>query len=142
MEGYIKLLSAALEDLSMAIDAVTQDTDPATPPPRPRLFLLAEGVSWPRRDQDGKWRWDEIRCGDHAHVVRWYPGETGRHICYGACGGQPRKVLRALRRIQAATAWCLARAEGRKRAAQEILRQQAGAVEALEAEIALRTLAE
>ena len=56
------------------------------------------------------------------------------------CGHQPRKVLRCLRRIQAATAWCYARAEGRKRAAEEILRQQQGAADTLKAEAAMQAL--
>ena len=55
-------------------------------------------------------------------------------------GAHPRRLLRALRRIEAATAWCYARAEGRKRMAEEILRQQAKARETLEAEAAIRAL--
>jgi hypothetical protein len=55
-------------------------------------------------------------------------------------GYQPRNVLRALRRIQAATAWCQARAQGRRRAAREILHQQRAAAAILEAEVAIRAL--
>lgn len=48
-----------------------------------------------------------------------------------ASRGQPRLILRALRRVENIVAWCEARRQGRLRSSQEILRQQAKAVSTL-----------
>lgn len=141
-KNYEEVIRAALNDLYGAVKRMIKETVPATPLPRPRqLELTPGGWVWPYVDE--KIHWDMIqnpRTGstmDLTNVV--YLGGTARVICK-ACGDRPRLILRALRRIQAATAWCEARTEGRKRQVEEILRQQQKAVEALEAEAAILAL--
>jgi hypothetical protein len=140
---YEALLAAALKELAVAGERLAVNTCPATPMPRPRVFVLVQrgdaSLRWPcSRDVSSYLDCFEWRC-EHKPNGWEYSGDAARHICR-ATGQQPRLILRALRRIQAATAWCQARQEGRQRAAQEILRQQASAVEALEAEAAIRAL--
>ena len=121
--NYSDLVTAALEDLNSAAEKMVAQTTPATPMPRPRIFIICETVSWPFL------RSDSSPCRDR----------IASKIVVG-CKKQPRLILRAIRRIQAATAWCKARTEGRRRQAEEILRQQSAAVEALEAEAAMLAL--
>jgi hypothetical protein len=119
---------------------------PRVPPPRYPRWYVASGV-----EIHPKWY---VASGVEIHpkgedlvsMIDGYPGptlkyswEVARRIG-NACGWQPRKVLRALRRLQAIAAWCRARRAGLERAAQEILRQQARAMEQLEAEAAMAAL--
>lgn len=112
-----------------------------------RRFVFAPGVVWPERSEadvsiysQGKTRRESgWKIGEIEH----YKGTRERVaelICY-ACKWQPRLILRAVRRIEAATRWCEARAAGRKRAAEEILRQQAEAEEKLAAMAAIDAMA-
>lgn len=48
------------------------------------------------------------------------------------CRWQPRRILRAVRQIEAATAWCTARVAGLQREHEHMLAQQAHAVRVLE----------
>jgi hypothetical protein len=123
------LIEKALNDLVQAAIVLEKPTYPQTPLPRPRRFTLVGGYTW-------EWNDSYIR-GDR---TIWLA--TSADALAQICGYQPRKVLRLLRRIQAATAWCEARREGRERQAQEILRQQKKALEALEAESVLGKLAQ
>jgi ABC-type nitrate/sulfonate/bicarbonate transport system substrate-binding protein len=82
----------------------------------------------------------EVDGGGHGKFFSLSYVEGTAEALGSKAGWQPRLVLRAVRRLQAAAAWCRARAAGRQRAAQEILRQQSKAVEALEAEAILANL--
>lgn len=142
-ELMIKLIAAALADLREAVKELEAPTHPETPMPRPRVFELSARLVWPAHGWDARgWvgsPW--VRVGLKGGPDTFYLANSGlAGLVVDDCGGQPRKVLRALRRIQAAAAWCRARAEGRGRAAQEILRQQAKALQTLEAEAALLAL--
>ena len=139
MEQYNKLLESAIAALDRAVDQLEQNTVPSTPMPRHRVFHITHNIVWPIA-WDGKPRWKTIRISKHSTYSIEYEYKKVASNIAESCGYQPRKILRALRRIEAATAWCYARAEGRKRAAEEILRQQKSAVEALEAEAALQAL--
>ncbi len=144
MAMYSDLVFAALKKLYSAVKELTKDTTPITPMPRPRVFFLAEGITWPLvRNQ--KIMWTDTRVtkraslgADPLHASLMFVATAD--FVLDACGHQPRLIHRALRRIQAATAWCEARTEGRRRQAAEILRQQARAVYALDAEVALEVL--
>ena len=127
--NYGVLVTAALEDLNSAAEKMVAQTTPATPMPRPRIFIICETVSWPFL------RSDSSPYEEATH----FRDRIASKIVVG-CKKQPRLILRAIRRIQAATAWCKARTEGRRRQAEEILRQQSAAVEALEAEAAMLAL--
>lgn len=135
------LLGAALADLDRAVEELLKPTVPATPMPRPRRFEIAPGIVWPSRSS-----WGDVVFTDRSGAPQVYPlsSSWGRGLLLdkivAATGAQPRRLLRALRRIEAATAWCRDRRAGRERMAQEILRQQMWAIEALEAEIAWRSL--
>lgn len=150
MEQWEVIINAALRDFLSAISEMLAPTEPATPLPRPRVFELAPGVWWPnykgKADVDdwyvisfdnpptsfGRRLW---AGGGQVYSVTYYgSSKDAAEFFLEKCRFQPRLALRTLRRIQAASAWCRARAEGRRRMAEEILRQQAGAVEALEAE--------
>ena len=134
------LLVSALEGLFRAVEDLLAPTVPETPLPRPRTFEIAPGVVWPAKDG-----WDYVsvfRSDRYLSYLLEYRStrEDIARVIIAATGAQPRGLLRALRRIEAATAWCRARRAGRERMAQEILRQQARAVEKLEAEIVWRAL--
>jgi len=132
LEEWEKMLAEAIEQLRVASKKLEEPTYPQTPRVRPRVFRLVGEYTWSAAD------FDIIQRGE-----RWQwlgPQAAGKLL--EVCGYQPRKVLRLLRRIQAATAWCKARRKGRERMAQEILRQQQKALEALEAEHAMRQLAQ
>jgi len=142
MKTWESLIETALRELGSAVKVMVRPTFPATSEPRPRIFSFSDGLLWPYVAK-GKVSWNKFHRPDE-----YYFYSIGGEFCdrrsvikiINECGGQPRKVLRALRRIRAATAWCYARAEGRKRQAEEILRQQASAVEALEAEAVMQAL--
>lgn len=139
---YDNVLSSALMELGAAIRELLAPTEPSTSLPQPRFFYLVDGrVVWPFCDRTGEVRWSELEIdGTYDWFTSPASAERAARRLIELAGYQPRKILRTLRRIQAATAWCRARAEGRKRMAQEILRQQGRAVEALEAEAALAAL--
>lgn len=133
---YVPIISAALADLEAAANKMKQNTSPATPLPRVRRFEIVAGkITWPNQDDLRSM----FALGKTTFLGDWNRIRACKTLLE-ACEYQPRLILRALRRIQVATAWCEARAEGRQRQAEEILRQQAKAVEALEAEAAMLAL--
>ncbi len=138
---YQKILISALEELNHAADLLMKHTAPITPLPQHRIFKIYAGITYPNLDPNGLPLYKEIRPtrDKYATNLGYYSVRIADEIL-AVCKHQPRLILRALRRIQAATAWCEARAEGRKRMAEEILRQQANAVEALNAEAAMLAL--
>lgn len=136
-----RLLQAALVQLLDAARRLENlETDPKVPRPRPRTFYFGAGWRWPSRKHGVAWdtaeRWDGGHVGGILGLYWLAPS------LWNDLGGQPRRVLRALRRIQAATAWCEARMEGMRQAAAEIVRQQQAAEDALQAEAALQALKE
>lgn len=104
------------------------------------MFDLAPGVVWPAFNRDKSVNWSCVQADDGPRSL-YHSGRSMASIIVHNCGYQPRKVLRAIRRIEAAAAWCEARVAGLKRQAEEILRQQASATEQLEAMAALQALA-
>ncbi len=134
--NYEKLIQAAVQELLSEATRMVQQTSPATPLPRPKTFELAPGILWPAPPTEGPYWYQKVVLHNHnsqqVESIGWHI-----HTIIKRCGGQPQKILRALRRIQAATNWCRRRTEGRQRAAQEILRQQKRAAHILEAEIVL-----
>jgi hypothetical protein len=134
MKEWEELIRGAIKRLLAAYRDMIEPTYPQTPLPRPRKFHLVDGGTW---------------STEHHHRIAlengsavWLENNQAAKELLGICGYQPRKVLRLLRRIQAATAWCEARRKGRERLAQEILRQQKKALEILEAESTIRKLAQ
>lgn len=136
---YKNILREALQQLGRAAERLEKNSVPNVPLPRPRKFSFAAEVQWPYINKDNRVVFTEAYHLYNYSILNYGVNYIADGILAG-CGGQPRLILRALRRIQAATAWCEARAEGRQRAAEEILRQQAKAVEALEAEAAMLAL--
>ena len=129
-EQLHKIIEAKLTELRSAIYELRQQTIPHTPLPRPKVFkLFNDEIIWPHRSDDLY----TIRVGD-----RDYDFEYGveyhvvEKICK-VCKYQPAKILKVIRRLEAATEWCKRRTEGRRRAAEEILKQQKKAVDALTA---------
>jgi len=137
VERYSKLIESAIVALNRAVDQLKQNTVPGTAMPRPRVFHITRNVVWPNNDPG--WKTIRFEESGRSRWLNYCPADLAAMIVK-SCGYQPRKILAALRRLQAATAWCYARAEGRKRAAEEILRQQKSALEVLEAEAALQAL--
>ncbi len=134
------LLAGAIKALLDAVEELLRETHPETPLPRPRVFVFIPSASWPYIDETGTVFWGCYRRRKEKED-KMVSLDYEALFLLKRCRYQPRLVLRTLRRIQAATAWCLARAEGRRRMAQEIVHQQKRAMEALEAEIALQKLA-
>jgi len=141
MVDYKKLLASALTELFEAQELLVKETVPLTGLPRFRRFVFAqkkdELVYWPAVFKDGMVASSYFSC-EGKNVYK--SASTVSAYILDFTGQQPRLVLRALRRIQAATSWCEARTEGRKRAAEEILRQQKRFLDILEAEEALAAI--
>jgi hypothetical protein len=142
-----KLLAEALHELYKAAEAARKETRPKTPLPKFRIWELEKGIFWPsqRYKEDPRYYWDTVEfskggSGDSVEINISWSTQQAAKIASSFLGYQPRRLLRCLRRIQAATAYCHRIREGRERAAAEILRQQQKAVEALEAEAALAVL--
>jgi hypothetical protein len=140
-ETFVRFLFEALHELRAAVRELMQDTTPKTPLPRARKFVFYPGVHWPG-GPEGAWvNYIRADSSDYEFVKTWERDlEAYAKRLVERCGYQPRKVLRIQRRIMAAAAWCRARAEGRRRMAQEILRQQARALETIESERAMQAL--
>ena len=122
-----RLIAEKLRELERAVGAFDRQTIPHTPMPRPREFEFAPGVVWPH--EGDVWL---VRADGSAFKLWSFVDGLASRICR-ICGYQPRKVLRAIRRIEAAASWCRRRAEGRERMAREIVRQQKRAAEVLAA---------
>jgi len=133
-----KIIEHALKELRRAIEELNEPTFPLTPLPRFRVFEIAPGIKWTGNS------YLELERENRAWPNRLYLTWSTRvsEVIVEQCKSQPRLVLRALRRIQAATAWCKRRRGGRLRMAEEILRQQESAVRALKAEATLIGLKE
>lgn len=146
-KDMLTVLSDALKDLERAVKELQQPTVPSTPMPRPKFFHITDLVVWPYF-QKSKVSNSTFLYYTYVTVYGKGGGEYRRDLTsddlpekiLSDCEYQPAKVLRALRRIQAATEWCRRRVDGRRRAAEEILRQQQKAVEDLEAEAAMTAL--
>jgi len=136
-EQLHELVEAKLRELRRAIYELQQHTVPYTPLPRPKVFKLFDDgnvqIIWPSRLSNLSDGLYTIRIGDYEYSFQYsveiYPV---RKICE-ACGYQPAKILKVIRRIDAAIEWCKRRTEGRKRAAEEILKQQTKAIDILNA---------
>lgn len=141
-----ELLKAAINDLRPAVGELTEKTTPPVPMPRPRIFRVIQTatttVEWPARtDTAIAWNQFAVNSCHTSSRVSWV-GEpsTVINVIIEETTGRPKLMLRALRRIQAATAWCQARAEGRRRMAVEIARQQQRTTDILVAEAAMLAL--
>jgi hypothetical protein len=142
-----KLLSEALTQLWEAMLELSRPTSPQTPLPRPpaKPIKIARGLEV--RVQVGSgvivyFLLDGVCCD------RWVASKGG--CCYNIPLlvknvmphlSHPRALAHCLRQLRWLTAWMRKRAEGRRRAAAEILRQQRKWVEMLESEAALQELA-
>jgi len=132
------LVREKLIELRKAIDELLEETIPHTPLPHSKTFkLLDEGtdrqIVWPAYPD----RWDEIQVCYFDKYSTFYLGYTdydykAKLICK-LCNYDSQKVLKLIRRLEAAIEWCKKRTEGRKRAAEEILKQQKKAVDTLTA---------
>lgn len=129
-KDYIDVISSELVRLATACSSVLDDT-PEIPLGRPRTFCFAPGLVWPcyNTRSDPSISFPSGLSGMAAlEIYSWKRDEAVAAIC-DACKWQPKLILRALRRIEAATRWCEARAAGRKRAAEGMRRQQMAAIE-------------
>jgi len=75
-----------------------------------------------------------MKVGNEEYCLQYGGGEHYiiEKICK-MCKYQPAKILKVIRRIEAAVEWCKRRTKGRKRTAEEILRQQKKAVDVITA---------
>lgn len=127
-ENEEMLIEDAVRDLSRAANALVavSYTHPWTPIPRPREFRLCMEVYWPK-----------IENGDVDFLAMYMPSVSSKlratckvdRVDYISANivaqcRTPHELITALYNIRAATAWCEARAAGRLRQAQEVLRQR------------------
>jgi len=142
-----RALELAFRQLRRAEDRFQEPTIPHTPLGRPRVFRIAR-FFWPvktrapgglRQAHLGFLQWTGKQ--DNA---RGAPGPYSFEVAIidilNWTGNQPRRVWRVIRQINAVIAWCEKRAAGRKRAAEEILRQQAPWISKIEAEVLVEEL--
>jgi len=138
---FFRVLMEKTKELLVAVERLSEDTVPQTPMPHPRVFEIFPGVHWPLVDSHGWVEWRSVRLAERGYIL-----ELGRPYLIerllDLTGGQPAKVRRCLRGMDAAIRWCEARREGRLRAAREILRQQEAALQEILAESILQSLAD
>jgi hypothetical protein len=146
-----ELLSEALTRLWEAMLELTRPTSPQTPLPRPpaKPVRVTREVELKVDVEDG--RCVVVRIfADGCCLETLRVCDTTNYILNPECLmervmphlSRPRALANCLRQLRWLTAWMRKRAEGRRRAAEEILRQQRRWVEMLESEIALRKLGE
>ncbi len=121
----INLLNKEVARLEQAISDMLNPTFPQTPLPRPRFFAITPTIIWPFQEKNGtKILWASVAHTDGGRRESVdLPSPQFWDIMWEYCTS-PTRGLRVLMRLQAARAWCQARAEGRRRAAQEVLRQR------------------
>lgn len=127
-EDVRRVIEDALCDLSRAANALVavSYTHPWTPIPRPREFRICREVCWPK-----------IENGEADFLAMYMPSVSPKlratckvdQVDYISANivaqcTTPHELITALYNIRAATAWCEARAAGRLRQAQEVLRQR------------------
>jgi hypothetical protein len=145
------LLSDALTQLWKAMFELTRPTYPPTPLPRPpaKPVRLTRKLELRVNVEDGRCVVVRIFAGERlmrsfeVHDKTDYaknPSDLVERMMPHL--SRPRALANCLRQLQWLTVWMRKRAEGRRRAAEEILRQQRKWVEKLESEIALRKLGE
>jgi hypothetical protein len=151
--SWERLFIAALQDLYRAAQEYNEVRSqyPRLPNVRVPAIRVSAQLIWPAVTHSGKVDLAALSRPSHAMLPRcWCAQCAPLYVAYPErvvevlredTGQHPRDLLRALRRIQAAAAWCRARTAGLQRALEEVARQQARAVEALETEAAVRTLA-
>jgi len=132
-EEMQKLVRKKIEELHRAVDELRQHTIPYTPLPNSKTFKLLDDketeILWPAPPNC----WHNLKVGTRFFDIGYDDNHyIADEIC-DACKYQPAKILQVIRRIDAAIEWCKRRTEGRKRAAEEILKQQKKAVDALTA---------
>lgn len=137
----VELLENALRSLSAAELALWKDTTPSTPMVRFRKYnWIDKEVIWPGVDATYRVRAHHVAIKGMSIGYGSFQAKILAQMLVNECKAQPRKILKVFYKIASTERWCLARAEGRKRAAQEILRQQDRAVRTLETLEALRVL--
>ncbi len=139
-KAMLTLVAQALHEIGQAtLELYSTTTTPPVRPPRPRRFELGGGLYWPRREGREP-SWHTLGGPQGVRIQTGYElGEAQTEAAEALCEHlrwRPRAILRAVRRMQAATAWCRKRKEGMQREAANILRQQAGAVRLMSAEVA------
>ena len=142
-EQIIRVVVGALHELAREVEAMTAQTRPHTPLPRCQQQFRFGRLLWPVVSKENP-HWPPLYGHMEKHDGwRFYLGgdeeAAARYIC-DTCGWHPETILAAVRQIQAAAAWCREQTERRRQLAEEILRQQADALQELLAEAALDAL--
>ena len=143
----IKMARAVLEQKTRELDDISTKLTkhPYYHLIRPRYFEFAPGIIWPLREP--------LACGGYdvnmnaVHIISedstsWAYLHDLPHDVIVRCNYQPRCIVRAMRRIDAAIRWCEKRIKGLNRHYQQILEQQKDAVKKIEAEFVMQKLRE
>ncbi len=133
---YKRVLQNALQELENAVKQLLEPTFPDTDLPTPKFFEIGPGITWPYKAENGN---ISFRTACHKNYHRYHLSDWAG-VIVNLCKAQPRCVYKSLQEIRKATEWCKKRTEGRKRHAEEILRQQSKWLEALRAEDTLQKL--
>lgn len=158
-EAAVLALQGALEDLLQASGALLRAVEETgLPAPRPRFFrLLQDGqgeIVWPAvttpdpgefahrlREEAGRRRPFFYRrgAGDGSpwpYLAAADPTGLATVLWEEACRRRPDRAVAVVHGLRRAAAWCLARADGLRRARQQLLVRQRRAVAFLETEAA------
>ena len=152
-------LENAFARLRTAEGVFASRTFPRVPLGRPHIFRVAH-LFWPTPCQSpgsiilgvlSRKPWPEVYGQIHRIIFRgdavrpeseYAPSKAiAVNEILSWTGDQPRRVWRVIRQINAVIAWCEKRAEGRKRAAAEILRQQKPWADKIASEVLVEELA-
>lgn len=140
----VRAVEAALTDFGNAYTAMMQNTMPPTPNYTQFKTFRGHSFCWPTPGAHSKQDPSAILIGDTPHLL-WRILQQGPWVwakMLVECDQyQPHRVWRDIRAIQRAAQYCRRRAEGRQRAAQEILKQQSKYWEKIKAEAVIHDLA-
>lgn len=149
---YEDLLLDACLELKEAVDEMLSPTSPETALPSLKSFCLlkgkTDGVFWPLLTNLGETVFRRV-SSKKENTKTGYPNKDWEESIGSSkvperililAEGQPKRILFAIRQLEAATVWCKKRMEGRQLDSREILRQQNKAVKDLTVRLAERGL--
>jgi hypothetical protein len=150
-EQVKEVLEEALMNVMQSLQTLTHPTYPNVSLPRPpKPIALGQDIYLDLRIKDGQYKLllvccgvvitQILRSGNAEYPIPAKAREMAEFIMPHV--DRPRDIVRVVRRLQWLATWARKRMDGRRRAAEEILRQQRKWVDIIENEIAINKLAQ
>ena len=141
----------ALDNLVKAERLMIEETTPNTPCPKYRVFeWIPKLISWPAMHNAfprksavlGTSYVINISSDKTLGIGNPHEQKLFAEIIFDLCSRQPSKIVKVIRNIEASTAWCYKRKQGRERMTEAIFKQQKKYYNELEAQLVLKVMTE